>query len=105
MFTALSRLPADLPWSWHGARAGKAIAGSPFMCHVGAGDVDAGNSRLFGPGLAAVQLGRDSQLFCELADAFGNKVASAAANGTDLKVGERTGRVCFYRKLGCRGFG
>ncbi len=57
------------------------------MCHVGAGDVNASNSRLFGPGLAAVQLGRESQLFCELADAFGNKVESAAANGADLKAG------------------
>jgi hypothetical protein len=66
--------------------AGKPISGSPFMCHVSAGEVDAGNSRLFGPGLQAVQLGRESQLFCELADAFGNKVESAAANGADLKV-------------------
>ena len=66
--------------------AGKAISGSPFTCHVSAGDLDAGNSRLFGPGLQAVQLGRESQLFCELADAFGNKVESAAANGADLRV-------------------
>ena len=34
----------------------------------------------------AVQLGRESQLFCELADAFGNKVESAAASGADLKA-------------------
>ena len=53
---------------------------------MGAGDVDASNSRLFGAGLQAVQLGRESQLFCELADAFGNKVESAAANGADLQV-------------------
>lgn len=72
-------------------RAGKPISGSPFMCHVGAGEVDAGNSRLFGPGLQAVQLGRESQLFCELADAFGNKVESAAANnGADLRVLDET---------------
>ena len=56
------------------------------MCHVSAGDLDAGNCRLFGPGLQAVQLGRESQLFCELADAFGNRVESAAANGADLRV-------------------
>lgn len=66
--------------------AGKPISGCPFLCHVSAGEVDASNSRLFGPGLQAVQLGRESQLFCELADAFGNKVESAAASGADLKV-------------------
>lgn len=56
------------------------------MCHVEAGPVDAQSSRLFGPGLQAVQLGRESQVFIELADAFGNRVESAAANGADLQV-------------------
>ena len=56
------------------------------MCHVEAGPIDAQSSRLFGPGLQAVQLGRESQVFIELADAFGNRVESAAANGADLQV-------------------
>ncbi len=62
------------------------MASSPFMCHVEAGAIDAQSSRLFGPGLQAVQLGRESQIFVELADAFGNRVESAAANGADLQV-------------------
>lgn len=77
--------------SLHGA--GREISGSPFPCHVVAGDVDASSSRLFGAGLQAVQLGRESPLFCELADAFGNKVGSAAANGADLKVLTRANDV------------
>ncbi len=56
------------------------------MCHVEAGPIDAQSSRLFGPGLQAVQLGRESQVFIELADAFGNRVESAAANGADLQA-------------------
>jgi hypothetical protein len=67
--------------------AGKAISGSPFMCHVSAGD-------------QAVQLGRESQLFCELADAFGNKVESAAANGADLRV-RRSLLLLWHGKTAC----
>ena len=75
------------------------MASSPFMCHVVAGAIDAQSSRLFGPGLQAVQLGRESQVFVELADAFGNRVESAAASGADLQVlslcaGMQAGAVC-----------
>ena len=59
---------------------------SPFTAHVEAGAIDPQSSRLFGPGLQAVQLGRESQIFVELTDAFGNVVQSAAANEADLKV-------------------
>lgn len=70
----------------HVTCGGKPVASSPFTCHVEAGNIDAESSRLFGPGLASVQLGRESQIFVELTDAFGNPVQSAAANDADLKV-------------------
>jgi hypothetical protein len=62
------------------------VSGSPFMLHVGAGPVDPHSSCLSGPGLEAVQLGRQSQLYITLKDKFSNAVASAAADGTDLQV-------------------
>ena len=80
---ASRRVSAQIGW-W--VLAGVHVASSPFMCHVEAGPVDAQSSRLFGPGLQAVQLGRESQVFIELADAFGNRVESAAANGADLQA-------------------
>lgn len=70
----------------HACYAGTHIAGSPFSSHVVAGEVEASNSRLFGAGMQAVQLGRESQLFCELADAFGNRVESSAADGAEVQV-------------------
>ncbi|KAK9845317.1 hypothetical protein WJX81_003385 [Elliptochloris bilobata] len=58
--------------------AGRQLAGSPFRAEAAPGDVAAPACRLFGPGLAAVALGRDTRLFLELADAFGNAVAPPA---------------------------
>jgi hypothetical protein len=57
---------------------GHQVAGSPFVARAAPGAVAAPACRLFGPGLAAVALGRDSRLFLELADAFGNAVAPPA---------------------------
>ena len=80
--------------------AGKHLASSPFKCQVEAGAVEAQSSRLFGPGLQAVQLGRESQVFVELADAFGNQIKSAtAAAQTVLQVSQgwavrQLGRGC-----------
>lgn len=59
---------------------GEHVRGSPFLCQVEAGAVDPASSRVFGPGLSAVQLGRDSQIFIELSDQFGNRVISGTAN-------------------------
>ena len=58
--------------------AGRQVAGSPFQAEAAPGDVAAPACRLFGPGLAAVALGRDTRLFLELADAFGNAVPAPA---------------------------
>lgn len=58
--------------------AGRQVAGSPFQAEAEPGDVAAPSCRLFGPGLAAVALGRDTRLFVELADAFGNAVEPPA---------------------------
>ena len=66
--------------------AGVHVASSPFRCQVEAGVISPQSSRLYGPGLQAVQLGRESQIFVELTDAFGNVVQSAAADEADLKV-------------------
>lgn len=51
---------------------------------VQAGPLDPRCSRLYGPGLQAVQLGRASTLLVEMADAFGNP--SAAGGGFDASV-------------------
>ena len=58
--------------------AGRQVAGSPFHAEAAPGDVAAPACRLFGPGLTAVALGRDTRLFLELADAFGNAVPPPA---------------------------
>ena len=58
--------------------AGRQVAGSPFQAEAAPGDMAAAACRLFGPGLAAVALGRDTRLFLELADAFGNAVPAPA---------------------------
>ena len=38
-----------------------------------------GARRLFGPGLSAIQLGRDMRIFVALADAFGNAITEAGS--------------------------
>ncbi len=65
---------------------GKHVGSSPFKSKVEPGSIDAQCSRLFGPGLQAVQLGRENQICVELADIFGNHVQSAAENDADLQV-------------------
>ena len=54
-----------------------------------AGKIDPQSSRLVGPGLQAVQLGRESQIYVELADALGNQVKGAAATSAGLQVNFR----------------
>jgi hypothetical protein len=53
------------------------VAGSPFRTEVAPGPVHPGSCCLAGPGLAAVQLGRDMPLAVHLADRFGNVVGHA----------------------------
>ena len=53
---------------------GEAVKGSPFLVGVEAGHIAPRCSRLYGPGLQAVQLGRASTLLVEMADSWGNKV-------------------------------
>lgn len=53
------------------------VAGSPFRAEVVPGPVHPGSCSLAGPGLAAVQLGRDMQLAVHLADRFGNAIMHA----------------------------
>lgn len=66
---------------------GKPVPGSPFRAEVSPGQVSAGACQLSGPGLSAIQLGRDMRLFVALADAFGNAVTEASAVETaDVKV-------------------
>ena len=71
---------------------GRPVPGSPFLAEVSPGQVSAGACRLFGPGLAAIQLGRDMRIFIALADAFGNAITDAGSVETaNVKV---LGRLC-----------
>jgi hypothetical protein len=71
---------------------GRPVPGSPFLAEVSPGQVSAGACRLFGPGLAAIQLGRDMRIFVALADAFGNAITDAGSVETaNVKV---LGRLC-----------
>lgn len=62
------------------------MQGSPILCQVQAGDVDAASSRLYGPGLQAIQLGKPSSLFLQLADQWGNAVNAESLTGSGIKV-------------------
>ena len=66
--------------------AGKHVQGSPFQCLVRPGEADAGSSRLYGPGLQAIQLGKPSSLFLQLADQWGNTVDADSLIASDIKV-------------------
>ena len=71
---------------------GRPVPGSPFRAEVSPGQVSAGACQLSGPGLSAIQLGRDMRLFVALADAFGNAVTEASAVETaDVKVPDLAG--------------
>ncbi|CAL8470627.1 g10169 [Coccomyxa elongata] len=66
---------------------GKPVPGSPFRAEVSPGQVSAGACQLSGPGLSAIQLGRDMRVFVALADAFGNAITEASAVETaNVKV-------------------
>lgn len=54
---------------------GAPVPGSPFRVEVRPGQVAPGACQLFGPGLSAIQLGRDMRIFVALADAFGNAIS------------------------------
>ena len=66
--------------------AGVPVPGSPFACTVAAGPVHAARSRLFGPGLTSVQLGRDCHFHVELADSFGNCITAADPKADAVQV-------------------
>ena len=65
---------------------GQHVQGSPFLCQVQPGDADAASSRLYGPGLQAIQLGKPSSLFLQLADQWGNAVNAESLAASGLKV-------------------
>jgi hypothetical protein len=77
---------------------GRPVRGSPFRIEVQPGRVVPGSCRLYGPGLAAVRLGRDMRIFVQLADAFGNVVTEPGRlEGSKVKVTHRAhiqGFVC-----------
>jgi len=62
------------------------VQGSPFQSFINPGEADASSSRLYGPGLQAIQLGKPSSLFLQLADQWGNKVASVDLAASGIKV-------------------
>lgn len=62
------------------------MQGSPFLCQVQPGEADAASSRLYGPGLQAIQLGKPSSLFLQLADQWGNAVNAESLAGSGIKV-------------------
>ena len=65
---------------------GQHVQGSPFLCQVQPGEADAASSRLYGPGLLAIQLGKPSSLFLQLADQWGNAVNAESLAGLGIKV-------------------
>lgn len=70
---------------------GRPVPGSPFRAEVSPGQVSAGACQLSGPGLSAIQLGRDMRVFVALADAFGNAITEASAVETaNVKVPDLT---------------
>lgn len=62
------------------------MQGSPFLCLVQPGEADAQSSRLYGPGLQAIQLGKPSSLFVQLADQWGNAVSADSPAMSGIKV-------------------
>ena len=66
--------------------AGQHVQGSPFQVLVLPWEADAGSSRLYGPGLQAIQLGKPSSLFLQLADQWGNAVSSDNLAASGIKV-------------------
>lgn len=63
------------------------VTGSPFRVEVSPGPVAAAGCRFYGPGLSAVQLGRDMRMFVQLADAFGNIITDTERlEGSNVEV-------------------
>lgn len=75
-----------LPKSTVSCIVGQHVQGSPFLCQVQPGEADAASSRLYGPGLQAIQLGKPSSLFLQLADQWGNAVNADSLAGSGIKV-------------------
>ncbi|KAL0032084.1 hypothetical protein WJX77_004214 [Trebouxia sp. C0004] len=65
---------------------GAHVQGSPFQCLVSPGEADAGSSRLYGPGLQAIQLGKPSCLFLQLVDQWGNPATAVDLASAAIKV-------------------
>ena len=53
---------------------------------VGAGEVCAENSRVYGPGMSAIGLGRPAKVFIDIQDGLGNKVHCNNAEHEGIKV-------------------
>jgi len=65
---------------------GAHVQGSPFQCIVSPGEADADSSRLYGPGLQAIQLGKLSSLFLQLVDQWGNPATAVDLASAAIKV-------------------
>lgn len=78
------------------------VAGSPFRVEVSPGPVAASSCRLYGPGLSAVQLGRDMRMFVQLADAFGNTITDPnRLQGSNVKVHTDSRRRSGFSRMMC----
>ena len=53
---------------------------------VSAGEVCAENSRVYGPGMSAIGLGRPAKVFVDIQDSLGNKVHCNNAEHEGIKV-------------------
>ena len=71
----------------HAMHAGTHVQGSPFHCTVVPGEADAASSQLYGPGLQAIQLGKPSSLFLQLADQWGNTATAVDLTSANITVG------------------
>eukprot|EP00854_Cymbomonas_tetramitiformis_P020497 gene20497-24566_t len=65
---------------------GTHVKGSPFPCKVAPGGMDVVASKLYGPGLDHVELGRPSKIFIEPCDSYGNAVSSRLGEGLVIAV-------------------
>ena len=62
------------------------MQGSPFQSLVKPAAAHASSSRLYGPGLQAIQLGKPAAMFLQLADEWGNAVEEPNLASLGIKV-------------------
>ncbi|DBA83503.1 TPA: hypothetical protein ACH3X2_006431 [Trebouxia sp. C0005] len=65
---------------------GAHVQGSPFQCLVSPGEAHADSSRLYGPRLQAIQLGKPTSLFLQLVDQWGNPATAVDLASAAIKV-------------------